>query len=428
MIFWVLMVLSTAALTTTVAFSPSSSGCYFAGNSAMTRYAASLSRHQEEAASPEKLQDDIAELKELAAHRLDALMEQMEDLKRMNEIHEQKRSQDVRLADTLSLSEFHREPDDVDAEHQHAQFSSLTMASTTSVQGNETQVAVSVPATKPLATIPLTLLDDTAWKIVFNIGRESGTWMPKDWAASGDRLLFQCTVRFAATHVNENSYDEFFQSNAETKQLIVSDAFVIPRGVGDKSVGRRPLPVQSIGAYKVCRGHGPYGTDIVRLYIELAEDVAVPDHKSDVYCPSGRIYATCGYFANTLKHDPAAPSTRDRIQQKYNEALHEYEHLQSQVETDNRGLFNMDHLKMMKDSWTAKKDMERLAVKLQEARQREPERAQLRLNKAQTVGLTREGGVCCKVHKGLALEYHILGRIEVGYVDDHQYYETSHQL
>ena len=357
------------------------------------------------------MQNDIAELKELAAHRLDALLEQMEELKQMNALRGDPSESPKQRKDERTVQD---------------SVKNVSSLKVDTLRESKKDAIKSIKETAIAKPAPLNLLDDTTWKIVFNIGRESGTWMPANWAVSGDRLLFQCTIQFAAAPVlQESSYDEFFQGNAHTKQLVISDAFIIPRGVGNNSVGRRPLPVQPVGAYKVCRGCGPYGTDIVRLYIELLQSVTVPDHVSDVYCPAGRIYATCGYFAIPSKHNPATPSLRDTVQAQYNEALHEYEHLQAQVDADQRGLLSMDHLKMMKDVWTAKKNMEHLATKLLEARQREPEKATLRLNKLQTVGLTREGGVCYKVHKGLALEYHILGRIEIGYVDDHPHHELS---
>jgi hypothetical protein len=114
------------------------------------------------------------------------------------------------------------------------------------------------------------------------------------------------------------------------------------------------------------------------------------------------------------------PSLRDKAQENYNTALHEYERLQYQLESDTHGWLNVDHFKLMQQSYNAKKHMEQMAKEWREARQREPEKSQLRLNSDQTIGLTREGGVCCKVHKGLALEYHILGQMEVGYVHERE--------
>jgi hypothetical protein len=353
----------------------------------------------------EDLKHDIAELRELAANRLDALLEQMEDLKKKNKLYEEREKEESRTQQSSNSVAVHS--------------NIRTSSSETSKPFEELKVSLSSMEHRPSTSTELNLLDETSWKIVYNIGREKGTWMPKEWAASGDRLLFQCTVHFTKDELmNDELRDAFFQGHADTKQLIVKNAFIIPRGVGDNSVGRRPLPVQPTGAYKVCRSQGPYGTNVVRLFIELTDDVIVPDHKSDVNCPSGRIYATCGYFPIQSQHDPSISSIREKTQEQYNAALREYEQKQFQLESDNGSILNINHFNLIKDSWDAKKNVDHLALTLREARQREPEKAQLRLNVAQTVGLTREGGVCCKVHKGLALEYHILGQVEVGCIDD----------
>ena len=46
------------------------------------------------------------------------------------------------------------------------------------------------------------------------------------------------------------------------------------------------------GGWKVATGEGPMGTSILRFYVDLEEETG---HKgSDVTCPAGRIYCTCG--------------------------------------------------------------------------------------------------------------------------------------
>ena len=62
-------------------------------------------------------------------------------------------------------------------------------------------------------------------------------------------------------------------------------------------------------------------------------------------------------------------------------------------------------------------EMIRLKVDMQQAAERfagasvsEPDKSLLKFSTDGSVGLTREGGVCCKVYKGLGIEYHILGR------------------
>jgi hypothetical protein len=48
---------------------------------------------------------------------------------------------------------------------------------------------------------------------------------------------------------------------------------------------------------------------------------------------------------------------------------------------------------------------------------REPDNSLLRFTKDMDVGLTKEGGVCCKVEKGPMVEYHILGRFSIANVE-----------
>lgn len=269
-------------------------------------------------------------------------------------------------------------------------------------------------------TNSLDLLDDTRWRIVFNIGREAGSWMPLPWGVSGDRLLFQVELDFTSEPLYIQ--DDFFQSPSGTKKLDVINAFLIPRGVGSQSVGRRPVTCKPSGGYKVCRGQGPMGTDLVRLFIELTEDLSLPDHESDISCPKGRVYATCGYF---VMHDSRESGTqklqssKELAQHELREAVLNLDSVQFLLDSDNQ-LFSVQRLKKMKDVFDAKKLVENASNKLALIRQKEPEKSMLRLSKKGDVGLTKEGGVCCKVQKGMTMEYHILGRMEVGCLDDHK--------
>ena len=295
------------------------------------------------------------------------------------------------------------------------------------------------------------LLEDTRWKIVFNIGREPGTWMPATWGQSGERVRFQVVVDFT----DETYYqrEDFFQGFATpttapapagsttlsssvvgAKVLKVVQAFVIPTGVGSQSTGRIPIQVQPTGAYKVLKGQGPMGTDIVRLFIDLLQEVHRGDDKgsSDVYCPAGRVYATCGYFPMHPAKASDRHSWKDILAEEQHAILMRYEQIQMEMEQDDR-LFSWDKIQRMKEMYQVKKQLTQVTQRLQEARQREPERSQLRLSLDGSVALSKEGGVCCKVHKGFAVEYHILGRMEVGCIDhdreEHdEYDELVHKL
>merc|ERR1711957_36130 len=48
------------------------------------------------------------------------------------------------------------------------------------------------------------------------------------------------------------------------------------------------------GGWRIIPKEGPAGTDLLRFYVEIEEKA---QHLgSDVFCPKGRIYCTCGYF------------------------------------------------------------------------------------------------------------------------------------
>ena len=240
--------------------------------------------------------------------------------------------------------------------------------------------------------------------------------MPPVWGASGERLRFTVVVDLLEDPLNDR--EDFFEGMAGSKKLRVREAWLGP--TFDSSYhGRRELKVAPTGGYKVVRGAGPLGTDVFRFYIEVQEAFRA-SAKSDVYCPKGRIYGNCGYFP-TLD-----PKTRDsyhaykeRLQKEYREAANQYERIQQENEED-ESLISWGKVTRIKDEMKLRKRLQELDRKIQEARQREPDKAQLRMSRKGDVGLTKDGGVCCKVQKGLALEYHILGRMEIAAVEvDH---------
>lgn len=393
-----------------------------------------LSKGQKDTLDPIAMQHDIQKMKQEALERLEKLTQQMEEFALEHEKHIQEQRELSQREQATNIPQ-QQEPNVVsqsakkDKAGHPITFPSFAKPTVTSDDA-KTMTPVSLQSNGSLSFNDKAsnnnndLLDDTRWKIVMNIGREQGTWMQKDWGASGDRLLFELVIDFTS----DPSYqrDEFFQSVANVKELDVVEAWVFPTGVGQDSVGRRPIKVKDVGAYRVLQGQGPMGTDIVRMYFDLEEDVR-QKASSDVYCPKGRIYATCGYFPMKKSRSDGSSlqgSVKDELGHMLRELKLQYETLEMEGQQDTR-LFSMDHLKRMKDMYRIKQDIEKVSQQLQQARQREPERSQLRLSRDGRVGLSKEGGVCCKVQKGLASEYHILGRMEVASIqieDD----ETEH--
>ena len=158
---------------------------------------------------------------------------------------------------------------------------------------------------------------------------------------------------------------------------------------------------------------------LLAKYIEVEEEAR--HQGSDVHCPAGRVYCTCGYFPMT-GHDGKSihGSMKDELRKKQQELAKRYEELSNENEADT-WIVSIDKLKRTKEMMDLRQQADRLTTKLNQVRVREPEKSLLRMSRNQKVGLTREGGVCCKVNKGLAIEYHILGKFEIASIENREH-------
>ncbi len=253
---------------------------------------------------------------------------------------------------------------------------------------------------------PLKLLDGTRWRLMLNVGREPGTWMPKTWGVSGDRLYLNVELEFTPGQLYEQ--DDFFNgvSGSKVLNVIHNEAYLAP----SMMEGGRRVRVKN-GGWRVVPGEGPMGTAVLRFYFDVEEETR---HRgSDVYLPSGRVYCTCGYFPmGGRSNADGGVSRRETLEKEMHELEIEYHRLQSANDED-ENIFSLNKLKRAKEMMDIRREATELGKAIQQERVREPERSLLRLSRDQSVGLTREGGVCCKKQKGVALEYHILGKFEI---------------
>jgi hypothetical protein len=244
------------------------------------------------------------------------------------------------------------------------------------------------------------LLDGTRWKVMLNIGREPSTWMPKTWGASGERLLLNAEVEFTSEQLYER--EEFLNGITHAKKMQVHSVALGPTMTEDS----RPLRIKDSGGWRVDPGEGPMRTDVLRFYLEIEEDAR--HQGGDVYCPKGRVYCTCGYFPI---HQTSG--LRDELQKQHMSLTDRYEDLSAEMETASV----WDKLKLGKQMLNVRMELGKVEQQLQEARVKEPEKSLLRLSRKRDVGLTKEGGVCCKVVKGFAVEYHILGKFGLASIE-----------
>mmetsp|Transcript_3738 Transcript_3738/g.6177 ORF Transcript_3738/g.6177 Transcript_3738/m.6177 type:complete len:402 (+) Transcript_3738:70-1275(+) len=259
------------------------------------------------------------------------------------------------------------------------------------------------PKKKKTAKGIANLLDETTWKISLSIGREPGTWMPKDWGKSGQRLNLSFTADFTPSQLFDR--DDFFRGGYTNAKILKVESNQITLGPS-LSEGQRTFKVKN-GGWQVTRGDGPMGTDLLRFFIEVDEEITHTG--SDVYIPKGRIYCSCGYFPfiNTTK-DGMKDAVKDEIKKI------EKQIVQLQKKKDDiKNPFNLEGIKISSDIFKLKQDLDMLNQRLSFAMVRQPDKQLLKYSPDGDVGLTKEGGVCCEVKKGPVVEYHILGRFGI---------------
>jgi hypothetical protein len=130
------------------------------------------------------------------------------------------------------------------------------------------------------------------------------------------------------------------------------------------------------------------GTNLLRFYIEIEEEISRKG--GDVYCPAGRIYCSCGFFNRN------APSSgeRERYKKKLDDLLARAEALDYEIAA--AGFF--EKIKKNAEMIRLKVEMQESAQRFREASIMEPDSSILKFSSKGDVGLTKEGGVCCKVN------------------------------
>merc|ERR1711862_837421 len=259
----------------------------------------------------------------------------------------------------------------------------------------------------------LELLDETHWKVALNIGREKGTWMPKDWGISGERLLVNLEICFSSQQSYER--EDFLGSvgNAKICRVIDQECIVGPT----LSEGSRKFEVKD-GGYRICKEGGPLKTDLLRFYFDVQE--VIQHTGSDVYCPKGRVYCTCGFFP---ENKGTGSLKKLHIRRKLEDLERDIVSLEERIKDDNSNFITK--MSLMKQAFQLSNiDKPNLEKKLLEAQVTEPDTALLKFSRRRDVALTKEGGVCCKVKKESGrYEYHILGKFGLGAVDAREGHE-----
>jgi len=248
------------------------------------------------------------------------------------------------------------------------------------------------------------LLDCTHWKINLNIGREPGTWMPKTWGISGERLLLNLEVCFDP---KQNYEHEDSMGNVDRFKLcrVIDSKATLGPSVKE---GSKDFRVKD-GGWGIAKGGGPAGTDLLKFFVEIEEKVL--HLGGDVYCPAGRVYATCGYFPMHKRNS----GRKLELVKILEDSTMMYTKMKDEL--DNEGFFSLKKIQLMKDLFQLKSGIHDLRATMNDASVIDPDMSILRISKNADVGLTREGGLCCKVQVSpVVTEFHILGKFAIAAV------------
>jgi len=266
----------------------------------------------------------------------------------------------------------------------------------------------------------LDLLDDTRWKISLNIGREPGTWMPKTWGASGERLLLNLEVCFSPEHLYEDFLGNGVGVVASPKICRVVDGEVLalaaPSG-DDDGGGGQTFRVKD-GGWSVLLEEGPMNRDLLRFYVEIEKDVSCGGVGGDVYCPAGRIYCTCEY----LPLHRTTVSQKWELKKKLGVLERKLNGLQAKMKDEGQfsvaKLFGSETPDVTNELLKIRKEAQTIKNKLTHASDTEPAEDLLQFSKKGDVALTNGGSVCRKIKKSsIKTEYHILGKFDLLAVD-----------
>merc|ERR1712127_871889 len=153
------------------------------------------------------------------------------------------------------------------------------------------------------------------------------------------------------------------------------------------------------GGWQVTRGDGPMGTDLLRFFVEV--DEKIQHTGGDVYVPRGRVYSSCGYFPFMSVGDGGGtPSVKEAFVKELKGIEEQIAKLQQKKE-EIRNPFNLDGIKISREIFRLNGEAEQVNGKLNFAVVKEPDKGLLRFSKDGDVGLTKEGGLCCQVKKGV---------------------------
>jgi hypothetical protein len=136
------------------------------------------------------------------------------------------------------------------------------------------------------------VLEGLTCRVTLNIGREEGTWMPPEWAASGARLSLPMDVRFSDEAVDCEEQN-FLERGRTARVYCEGGSFVGPQG---------QVFVKAEGGQWSAAPTGSCGEHAFRFFIDFPEEAT----RNDVSLPAGRVYFSSGAWDVSEKKEAEA--------------------------------------------------------------------------------------------------------------------------
>jgi len=252
----------------------------------------------------------------------------------------------------------------------------------------------------------------TTWKLSLSIGREEGTWMPSDWAASGARLAFPIEVNFdtAACDAAIRPVQEALMGDVVRKLSPVGPPPSFVSMTGKEQVAITPggwSETELLGSATNGAPDQP-GRYAVRFFLDLPEGCS----RNDVHIAANeRIFFTCGFWAA----DTFAKSVAEFAKAK--EALEALEVAMDAAKAESQtGSNPIARALAMRKQVNLLDKRTLLYSKLRVAQDSAPDDEWGTIEGPDGLRVSKRGGLCVKRKGGpfgMRDEFHILGTFEM---------------
>mgnify|MGYP006142217561 CR=1 FL=1 len=133
------------------------------------------------------------------------------------------------------------------------------------------------------------MLEGTTWRLTLSVGRESGTWMPTDWAASGARLSMPIEVTFTDEPIGVLPLGAVFLDRSRepaAREADMSDSKRVLSSPGRFIGAQGEVAVNVTAGAWATWPTGRCGEHRLRFYLDFGEGA----QRNDVVIPEGRVY------------------------------------------------------------------------------------------------------------------------------------------